>query len=270
MFGCCKALCGAKPIPAHFRTAYTTVIMNNLIGPVSENSNCEEDSFFALLSNINEMLLDYDEETERTDKNSDIDNNNNIEQDDNQNVNQEDVMLDCIVFDPLFGEKEFNFIESESISNTSGTICRKLIEITTCEDCEASLQESDPQLNIDELDIIFPSKAFKIHFEKIFHAINTAIPHFCSEKSVKKKIISQVENIHVDAIGCEKHCKDMAIKLKELIATFALSAFCNTINNTLSGKISNLPAGYDHIQEKAFLFRKKKRGIGKHSDIFIQ
>lgn len=205
------------------------------------------------------MLLDYEEDTEET--------GNNIENTDVQNVSEEN-MLDAIVFDPLFGEQELNFIESESISNTSSSICRKLMEVTSCDDCRVSLQE--PNLQLHELDIILPSRAFKSHFEKIFCALNVAIPHFCSETFVKKKIISQIQSIEVDSIGCKEHCNEMAIKLKDLTANYALLAFCNNINNTLSGKISILPPRYDHIQEKAFIFRQKKKRIGNHSDIFIE
>lgn len=258
-FGSCKGHCGAKPIASHFRCAYTTLIINNLIGPVSDGSNCEQDKFFALLSNINEMLLDYDDKTDETD--------NNIEHTDIESIN-EAIMLDTIVFDPLFGEEPMNFIENESISNTSSSICRKLMDLTNCDDCRISLQEPLP--NRDELDIILPSKTFKTHFEKIFSALNVAIPYFCSEKSVKKKIISQIESVEVDTIGCNEHCKEMAMNLKDLTANYTLFAFCNSINNILSNKISTLPPGYNHMQEKAFIFRQKKSRIGKYSDIFTQ
>lgn len=258
-FGCCKGLCGAKPIASHYRSAYATMIMNNLIGPVSKGSNCEEDKFFALLSNINEMILDFDDET---DEHEQI--NNDSVQIDVEKENERN-MLDTIVFDPLFGETELNFVESASISNTSSSICRKLIETTACDNCQISLQSLQ-----SNNDIVLPSETFKTHFEKIFRDINVAIPHFCHEKSVKKKIVSQVQSIQEYPIGCEIHCEDMAMKLKDLTVNHALSAFTNTINNTLSGKIKELTPGCDHIQEKAFVFRQKKTRIGKHSDKFIE
>lgn len=241
--------------------------MNNLSGPVSKGSNCEEDRFFALLSNINKMILDFDDDAQETDENDQI--YNDVVQIDVEKENERN-MLDTIIFDPLFGETELNFVESESISNSSSAICRKLMDITTCDDCHISLQEPSLQINYNELDIILPSQTFKAHFEKIFRAINVAIPHFCHEKSIKKNIISQIDSIQECPVGCEIHSNEMAMKIKDLTANYALIAFCNTINNTLSGKIPELPPGCNHIQEKAFIFRQKKSRIGKHSDKFIE
>lgn len=237
------------------------MIMNNLIGPVSEGSNCEEDKFFALLSNINKMILDFNDDSQETDNTDQVAVPIDIEKENEKN------MLDTIVFDPLFGQTELNFVESESISNTSSAICRKLMDITTCDDCQLSLQEPSIQLNNNN--IVLPSQTFKAHFEKIFLTINAAIPYFCHEKSVKKTLISQIENIEQYPIGCKLHSNEMAMKLKELTANYALLAFTNTINNTLSGKITEKTPGCNHIQEKAFEFRRKKSKIGKHSDKFI-
>lgn len=237
------------------------MIMNNLIGPVSEGSNCEEDKFFALLSNINKMILDFNDDSQETDNTDQVAVPIDIEKENEKN------MLDTIVFDPLFGQTELNFVESESISNTSSAICRKLMDITTCDDCQLSLQEPSIQLNNN--DIVLPSQTFKAHFEKIFLTINAAIPYFCHEKSVKKTLISQIENIEQYPIGCKLHSNEMAMKLKDLTANYALLAFTNTINNTLSGKITEKTPGCNHIQEKAFEFRRKKSKIGKHSDKFI-
>lgn len=236
------------------------MIMNNLIGPVSKGSNCEEDKFFALLSNINKMILDFDNDSQETDETVQINNDVPID------IENEKNMLDTIVFDPLFGETVLDFVECESISNTSSYICQKLMEITTCDDCQLSLQE--PLIQFNDNDIVLPSQTFKAHFEKIFRIITAAIPHFCHEKSIKKKLISQIENIEQYQIGCEDHSNEMAMKLKDLTANYALSAFTNTINNTLSGKITEKLPGCDHIQEKAFEFRRKKSRIGKHSDKF--
>lgn len=239
------------------------MIMNNLIGPTSKASNCEEDKFFALLNNINKMLLDFGECTDGTEENGQI---IPISIDTTEKENATG-MLDTIVFDPLFGETDLSFVDSESILNSSSIICRKLIEMTPCDDCHSTLQETP----IDSVanDIIFPSSNFTKHFEKVFLAVNVAIPHFCHEKSVRKKIISQVESAQEYPIGCEEHCKELALKLKELTTNSSLTSFCNTVNNTLSGKITELPAGCDHIQVKAFEFRQKKLHIGKHSDKFL-
>ncbi len=262
-FGCCKSICGAKPIASHYRSAYATMIMNNLIGPVSKGSNCEEDRFYALLSNINKMMLEFDDKTDEIDH-------------DQINVAMEMVieeeneinMLDAIVFDPLFGESQLNFVETESISHTTSVICRKLIETTNCDDCQTSLQEPSLDLNPDH--ITLPSQTFSAHFKKLFCSINAAIPHFCHEKSVRKKIGPQIQTIEEHIIGCAIHCEEMAMKLKEMTIDHSLSAFTNTINNTLSGKIKEEIPGCDHIQQMAFEFRKKKSQIGKHSDKFIE
>lgn len=70
-----------------------------------------------------------------------------------------------------------------------------------------SLQEPCSQVN-NEQDIILPSQAFKTHFENIFRAINIAIPHFFHEKSIKKKVIKEIESIQEHPIGCEVHLND--------------------------------------------------------------
>lgn len=237
------------------------MIMNNLAGPVSEGANCEEDEFFALLSNINEMLLEFDDCVKNTEETDQASNVIRI------NTENEESMLDTIVFDPLFGEAELNFIETESVLNSCSAICRKLLEMIQCVECQITLQEQSTEYSSSG--IVFPSQNFKKHFEKMFLSINTAIPHFCHEKSVRKKIISQIESVQEYPIGCEEHCKETAVKLKELTISYALSAFCHTINNTLSGKVVELPAGCDHIQTKAFEFRQKKHHIGKHADKFV-
>lgn len=252
-FGCCKSLCVAKPIASHYRSAYTTMVINNLTCQSSVGSNCEEDKFIPLLSNINEMVLDYQEQTEQTD-------------DDNKE-NEVD-MLEAIVFDTLFGEKELNFVETESISNQSSVICQKIMQLTNCDDCKSSLQEPSVLLEKSGMDIISPSQAFKTQFETVFCGLNIVIPHLCFEKSVKKKVLSHIETIQVSSIGCVEHCNEMAKIFKDLTANYALKRFCTNINSILSGKTSILPLNPNIIQEKALIFRLKRKRIGKYSDIF--
>lgn len=282
-FGCCKSFCGGKPIPSLFRTAYTTAIMNNLIGPVSEGSNCEPDQFYALLGNINEMLLEYHEnacEIDEMSKAVNTEEQKQIHYDSedntvlivtdiaNNDVDYEDEMLDLILFDPLFGE-ELTFIENESITASAGKILQKLMKITTCDDCKLALQEpTEKSTYIDPNLIVFPSLQFNKQFEKIYSSLNIAIPRFCHENSIKRKIITHISNIQVDGISCEIHSKEIEIKLKDLTANYALLGFCNDINNILSGKTKVLPSRFNHIQKKAFEFRKQKNAIGKYSDKF--
>lgn len=125
------------------------MIMNHLIGPVSDGSNCEEDKFYALLSNINEMLLDYDTpKTDEADESDETEAGCKIELDSDDNVlevvinnpsvNYEEGMLASIVFDPI------PFTENESMMDSTSKICQKLLKRISCDTCKASMQEPEP------------------------------------------------------------------------------------------------------------------------------
>lgn len=227
--------------------------MNNLIGPISLDANCEDDKSVALLSDIDALLLDSEILFQNTNE-----------------IQEENEILETIVFDPIFTEEELVFVENASVSRASSVVCRKLLPLIDCSDCKCKMQTSTILSETDQsLDIIRPSQQFQNQFKRVFCGVNQAIPDLCSEKSVMKKVLASVDKIEVTEIGCRDHNEELTMKLKQCTINYALIKFCNNVNNLLSGKISILPPNYNDIEKEAFIFRLKRKK-GKYSDIFEQ
>lgn len=228
------------------------MIVNNLTGTNSIGSNCEEDKSIALLNNIDELLLNYKKLPTKE-------------------IQNEDEILETVVFDQIFAEEELDFVEEESISNASSVVCQKLLKLTDCSECKRKLQApSAVSERTSNLDITLPSQMFKRYFKNIFCGANLVIPYLCSEVSLMKKVKSYIDPIQVSEIGCLKHDIEMSMKLKQCTVHYALIKFCKNINSFLSGKTTVLPSFHNHIQELAYEFRLKRKRIGKYSDIFTE
>lgn len=248
-----------------FRTGYSTTLINNLSSANSLNSNCEEDYSKPLLNNVHELLLDYKAKSQT----------DNRELDDQ--VDESEAFEDVIVYDPVFSKMDYNFVENEAITYISSIICGKILNKTSCVQCINSLQSSSV---LEAHDIIHklsdcednvyrnPSVIFMQSFKILFSAINDIIPDLCSEKLLKTKIITQLEKVQIDEIGCPEHMKEMTLKLKQYVTYYAIIDFCKKINSLLSGKVTVIPPNSDRMQQLALAFRKKGKHIGKHSDKF--
>lgn len=255
-FGCCKSYCncGKNPIPLQYRTAYTTVIVNNLVGPISLDANCEDDKAVALLSDIDSLLLDREEN---------IQNEPTIEDD----------VLETIVFDPIFVEEELTFIENQSVSRAGSVVCAKILQTIGCNECKRVIRFGpNSSLSLSELNencLARPSKEFQTQFHKIFSAVNQVLPDLCAEKSILKKTVESISSVKISGIGCLEHESELSDKLKKCITNYALIHFCNNVNNIFTGKIFALPLNANVIQEKAYKFVLKHKRIGKYTDIFL-
>lgn len=112
-------------IPIHFRSAYITSILNNLICSKSMKSNCEEDNSTSLLSNFQEIILK--DKTRTNNEASYVKENGHQEQD-----------SDRIIFDPP--TPELNSIKNDELNYISSLICRDMLKGVDCESCSNNLQ----------------------------------------------------------------------------------------------------------------------------------
>lgn len=254
------------PIASHYRSAFATVIMNNLISAKSLNMNCEKDSAKALLTEIHELILDTNC------KSSDS-------QDNTLNFD------DTIIFEPESTDNGPQFTETELISCLSsqaisllcGTICRTFLQTTQCKTCKNYMQEianrkdsiNKRKMEISEnMPLVYPSAQFIENFKTVYDYVNIIIPHVCQERDLKKIILSHLNEIPTSVVGCLDHNKDIILKMKELTVVYCLISFCKEVNKLLHGKIKVLPPNHNFMHENALLFREKRKKIGKHSDIF--
>lgn len=283
-FGCVKSCNQAnKPTPREYRTSYATMVINNITGTNSLHSNCEQDQSVSVLDNIHDFVLgcnkdpstvtcntdsiiafdpidQYPSDQEQT-LISDIDELVVFEPLVNDTIVVESKAVshmvkadDLVVFDPEVGNETNNYFETGALSRVAGSIYRKLMKSTQCKDCKLAL---------DIMETIFVENC-----TKIFRRLNKAIPHICFETSLKKKLLTNIESIATDTIGCPDHGLEMTLKLKELCTYEAITYFCYDINRYLSGKINILPINHNHIQEQAIIHKRKTKRIGKYSDIF--
>lgn len=262
IFGVVKTNCqnAKKLIPMQFRTGYATMTINNITCSNSLSTNCEPDSSVPLLSNVHELFLNFKQENENINcDQNDIDSDRHAINSD-KGCDQND-MFEAIIFDPQFSESELKFTEKYALSHVSNLIYNKVLKVTVCEDCRNNLQSN----SVDNDDQNLPSPEFIQNFEILFCKLNEMIPHVCSEKSLKKTLISHIEDMN---IGCAKHHKEVSLNMKKISISYALFSFCNDINSILSKKTTTQTANSNKIQDQAFTFVRKKKQIGKFSDIF--
>lgn len=272
LFGCVKLCCqvGVSPTPTQFRTGFTTMVINNFCNKYSIHSNCEDDMSIPLTVDFHKFLMDYkDKEQSSYLEDIVLDQQFSEPNQSNHNSNLVDTgeisKLENIGLDPLFTVPDFNFVEDEAMSYLSSEICRNLIQITDCQDCIDNLQTTEIS---DSIIIRNPSAIFKRNFKYLYCAISNTIPNLCSEKSIAQKMLSNIESINMDDVGCPEHNTMILSKLKLYSVRHGIISFCNNINSLLSGNITIVPPKPNHIQDQALIFKEKRKHIGKHSDIF--
>lgn len=259
--------------------------INNITGSNSLRSNCEPDSSASILSNIHEFILDRDKE-EFVDMDTDdlVVYNPMYESGSDEetygvkdfivyNSDSSDVEMDLanskviskindvnelIVFDPEFEDVQLNFFEESYFSQSSSVICQKLKKLTKfslCDGCKTSF--------------ITDESILMLHCKKVLCFLFDVIPHLCLEMNLKKKLLAKISLLAT--IGCPDHELEIDQKIKELCVDHTINSFIHNINQFLSGKIDILPEKCNIIQKLAFAKydqRRKKKKIGKHSDLF--
>lgn len=251
-FGCVKSVnqIACTMTPRQFRSGYTTIILNNLTSSKSKSSNCEQDDSFALLNDVHELIAKRMESFAPAETDHPV-----------------APFQDVIMFDPQFTKTELNFFELESLSKTSNLICEKVATRSFCENCRSTL------LSSSENDSEYPTPTFTTFFQKVFRVAVQIIPSFAEEKLLKKIVVSEVKKVLTGGddgkgIGCVDHNKEIVDTTVECTVIYAITVFCKNVNDLLYGKLRELPSDPNHIEELAHEFWKKKKRIGKHSDIF--
>lgn len=285
-FGCVKSCNQSnKPTAREYRIGYGTMTINNITGTNSLRSNCEQDTSTSILTNIHEFILDCNDEASKGmmeidefiafDPNCELESDQlhvgiddmivfDPEPDDEDMDLIESVVIpdngnvdELILFDPQFDDETLNYFENEAILRDSTVICQKLMKFNHCVECKDVLQTTETSIVRNCMNVL--------------SGLNITIPHFCSEKSLKTKLLAKIESIETGVMGCSDHDLEMIQKMKELSADRAITSFCYDINSFLSGKKEALPLNYNHIQKLAFSqydSKRKKKKIGKYSDIF--
>lgn len=221
-------------------------------------TNCEVDASVPLLNNVHDLILDYK-------KNARSPDDERIDEDiDRENGHQD------IIIDPLFSVQDMHFVEDKALSYESSNICRKLLQLTNCEDCINTIHYADhlSEINEDYISSGIPTPTFNQNFKNLVRVINDIIPLLCSQKCLKLKILSHINMLELDKIGCPHHETTVTQKLKELCVHFGIISFCKNINNILTGKVKSIPAHANNMEKLAYSFNEKRKNIGKHSDIF--
>lgn len=183
-FGCLRSCCqnASSLIATHFRSAYATTFVNNLVSPHSIKSNCEPDLSKPVLSDMHELFLN--------DKNckENEHNDNEKEKQDDRNVNSN---LNCSKedgyeydYDPIavnikFSDNEINSIYVETLSYASNIVCSKVLQATKCRKCRKTIEKTDIQNTVN-----CPSDLFIKNFTNVFNATNVILPEICEQKFI--------------------------------------------------------------------------------------
>lgn len=262
----------------HFRTSYATMNVNNITDSNSLAMNCEKDSSVPLFKNLHAFFSNNKQNngatTVKNSSQSNIGQNDAIEiigfdpeftESEFQIDHNQNDTFDAVVFDPQFDESERSELitENETLSFVLNSILKKLLKVAACENCRRSLKMYD--------NMSYPLAVLE-DFNKIFCKINAMMPHICSEKAVKKTLLTHIEDLDLN-FGCREHYKDLSLNFKEYFTKHAILSFCKNINSILSGKITIQESqlhDLNDIQYQAYQFRKKKKRIGKYTDKFTK
>lgn len=257
--GCIRSNCQAAvaPIASHYCSAFTTIIINNLISADSLNANCKKDSATALLTDIHDYILGLKKNTDHDQSNIPINIASILDVDDD------------IIFEPESIDYDVDFIETEpmcymssmSVTSLCGTVCREILLKTDCSDCKIKMQAVE--------NTMYPSAIFIENFKTLFTYASSYVPYFCHEKSLKKVLMFYLnKNVDCGAVGCFIHNQEIISEMKELTVSYCLVNFCKEINQLLHGKNKVLPRNPSFMHVNALEYRKKRSKIGKHSDKF--
>lgn len=257
-FGCVRSQChnSSSLIVPHFRSAYASIFVTNTSCVHSLKSNCEPDIFTPLLTNVHRFFLKYEE------------GKRDLNESDDTDITDDEHEAD--IFDPLFNftDDDITDINNEAVTNVSSLVCDRMMKKIKCKNCRKSLETSiSLSENCAHPDIPKqPSNLFKTNFQRVVCAIRDILPGICTEKSLRQKLITQLDKIYIQAMGCSKHHEDIMTIFKEQTAFYGIVSFTKNINDLLSGKNKILPSDYNYMEELAFIFKQINKGIGKHSE----
>lgn len=267
-FGQVRSVCHNQkaPIGYSFQSGFTNLVVNGITSKNSLKGNCQNDNGFPLLKDINEIYenentLDFDIEASTSDNNS------------NETLEPIQVEENEIQFDETITDFDLNFCENEALVLASGKVCEKISRTTKCERCKHTL-EAYKQLNdhgiISTFDNIsesrlltYPTLLFTSKFKVLFKLTEMLLPSICHERKVFGKLLSLLENVELDGIGCNNHTSEISHKLKTLTIQICVQTFTKEINAVLSRKTKELRSNPNEMLRKAFDIAKKKKGIGK-------
>lgn len=156
------------------------------------------------------------------------------------------------------------------------------LSASNCEHCKCTLEAYCP---LDDHDIIltlegsfgritraltYPTLLFMSKFKLLFKIFQMVLPSICHEKKLLQKLLSHVENIELDGLGCKEHCHDIYQKLKQFTAKLCIQTFTKEVNAILSRKTVDLPPNSSEIHKSAFDIVKKRKGIGKYGQEILK
>lgn len=212
-------------------------------------SNCEKDNSVSLIKNFHDIMLK--DKSRRTNA-----------YDNSVKTGNEPGQMDLIIFDPE--PPILNSTEKGEVTSVSNQIFNDLMKRVNCELCVSDLHSENVN---DANSLRLPSDVFKSNFVKLFFEMNAMLPDMCTEKNLNKTMISKVEGLFLDVMGCTEHCEIIKTKFINIVAIYMITSFCKDINDLLSNKITSLCDSFKGIQiyEVALNFRRKKKHIAKYS-----
>lgn len=273
-FGSVRSVChtSSSTIPSLFRPGYTNLILSNLVSKHSIASNCEEDDNTSLLTDVYELYDDTTTSEDNEPKKRSADDDTNISEDKepkNRSADDEPEIDLEVNIDEL---PKLTVIDDNALILESGTACKTVTSSTKCELCKFTLEAYcplDTHLIITANDsaipqLTYPTLLFMSRFKLLFQTVVTILPFICHEKNLLKKLISSLNNIDLEGIGCKEHKLEIAFKMKKTACKDGIMNFMKEINGILSRKIIEPLPNQSVIHEKAFDIVKKKKGIGKN------
>lgn len=259
-FGSVRSVCynPNAVISPQFRSGYTTIVLNNLTSKHSIAGNCEEDDNTSLLENVYDLycvddVSESDESEAKTFK---------------QNKSDDDGIQLDLTIDQL---PEPKFVENDALALESSNTCQLVSASTKCELCKCTLEAYCP---LDAHRIItsvdsnipartYPTLLFLTRFKLIYKAVETILPFISQEKNLLRKLISSLDNIDCDGLGCEEHKSEISCEIKKATAKVCLSNYIRQLNCILRKQDIDPVFNRSVMHQKAFDIVKKKKGIGK-------
>lgn len=243
-FGGVRACCSAavKPTTRNFRTAFSTMIVNNLSTKYSINFNCEEDHDVSLLKALHSF---YDTNTNNDKNSNNLINTNGIIELLNKSQNNADKNKIVIKQLPTKYAEAVKFIH------------KKMLKKTKCDQCASFINESKTFTRRATL-----KNNFKNLLQILIEKLEPKIKEHFYEVHLKEKAISNI-NLN-QKVGCQEHTTHFTASVVEVTFEAIVSSYTKTINELLSGK-SLGSAQQDQLEQKALEFFKKGKHIGKYS-----
>ncbi|KAL0849398.1 hypothetical protein ABMA28_013697 [Loxostege sticticalis] len=252
-----------SPTPYMFQCTFKSLLISNLLGPQSRNTNCESD--------MGESLLKsglFFEDKDDTPSASSFTGGASASAPGPSTSG----LAESVESLPLIQQARREKLNVHSSAFTAGYVARRLKKYFKCQACNQTMITQDVSsihswITHRERGLLkgknlqYPTPKFVQIFRDLIKFINTYLANFAHNPEVVKNIRNIFLNsVDIDSLGCAQHRSDLVNQFVTIICRMQIHNWCNSINKILRGSlIEKLSSQLNSMQALALKKYKSSR-----------